>query len=482
MVIFQQRLSAEEVKRPDLAGQWYSADRDELAAELDDYMARAEIPRIDGRVLGMICPHAGYAYSGEVAGYGFKALGGAPYRTVVIIGFTHRKFSDGISVYDRGAFRTPLGDAEVDTEFARALMGQSGIFSFHPDLFADENSVEMIVPFAQAALPGAKIVPVCIGRQDYKLCEDLAEALERAVNGREDVLIIASTDMSHFHPHDEAREMDEFTIEKIKGLDPWGLYGEVKAGNAELCGASPVAALMLAMKRLGADNVRILKYGNSGDATGDRDKVVGYVSAVFYKSLPRDERRDLMGREEEGNMLNEKQRKRLLDIARSTIEGYIRTGRAGDFTEADPELLREKGAFVTLHYKGQLRGCIGNIIGKLPLYRTVRGMAIESATNDPRFPSVTAAELNDIKIEISVLSQPERVTDVNRIVMGTHGVIVKRGFNSGVFLPQVADETGWSREEFLSNLCSHKAGLPAEAWKDPKTELYIFTAEVFGEE
>lgn len=176
------------------------------------------------------------------------------------------------------------------------------------------------------------------------------------------------------------------------------------------------------------------------------------------------------------------QKKRLLEIARGAMEEYVRTGKILEFTETDQELLKRKGAFVTLYYKGELRGCIGNIVGMGPLYKTIRDMAIESSTNDQRFPAVTPKEIKDIKIEISVLSEPERVFDVNKIIMGTHGVIVKRGFNSGVFLPQVAAETGWGREEFLSSLCSHKAGLAPDAWKDSATEIYTFTADVFGEE
>lgn len=181
-------------------------------------------------------------------------------------------------------------------------------------------------------------------------------------------------------------------------------------------------------------------------------------------------------------MLNSQQKKELLNIARTTVESYIKDKKIPEFNETDPDLLLHEGAFVTLHKKGELRGCIGNIVGTQPLWLTVRDMAVESSTRDPRFEPVAPDELKDIKIEISVLSQPKRVQDVNEIKMGTHGVIVKRGFNSGVFLPQVATETGWSRDEFLSNLCAHKAGLPADAWKDKKTELYSFTAQVFGEE
>lgn len=187
-------------------------------------------------------------------------------------------------------------------------------------------------------------------------------------------------------------------------------------------------------------------------------------------------------------MLNEEQRKKLLKIARETIETYIKERRVLDFKEDDPALLEHCGAFVTLrNFKSKpqdeesLRGCIGHIISNEPLYKTVRDMAIASSTQDPRFPPVTVNELKDIKMEISVLSQPKKIKDVKEIKLGIHGVIVRRGFNQGVFLPQVATETGWKKEEFLSCLCSHKAGLPADAWKDKNTNIYIFEAEVFEE-
>jgi AmmeMemoRadiSam system protein A len=188
-------------------------------------------------------------------------------------------------------------------------------------------------------------------------------------------------------------------------------------------------------------------------------------------------------------MLNEEQKKKLLKIARETIEAYIKERKRLNFKEDDPALLEHCGAFVTLrNTKGNLqdeeslRGCIGHIVSDEPLYKVVRDMAIASSTEDPRFPPVTAKELKDIKIEISVLSQPKKIKDVKEIELGVHGVIVQKGFNQGVFLPQVATETGWNREEFLSNLCSHKAELPPDAWKDKDTNIYTFEAEVFEEE
>ena len=178
-------------------------------------------------------------------------------------------------------------------------------------------------------------------------------------------------------------------------------------------------------------------------------------------------------------MLNSKQKQILLKVARETMGTYIKTDKAPTFKIEDKLLNEKYGAFVTLHKKGQLRGCIGNIIGTMPLWETVRNMAIESATGDPRFPIVREDELEQIDIEISVLIHPKRIKNIEEFHLGEHGVIIKRGFNQGVFLPQVAQETGWSKEEFLSFLCSHKAGLSPDAWKDNDTEIRIFSAQVF---
>lgn len=180
-------------------------------------------------------------------------------------------------------------------------------------------------------------------------------------------------------------------------------------------------------------------------------------------------------------MLNKKQRKELLEIARKSIEAYLKTGRKTETSESDPVLLEKMGVFVTLKEKGQLRGCIGNIIAREPLYIAVRDMAIEAAVSDPRFARLETQELKNIEIEISVLSPLEKIDSADKIKLGTHGVLIRKGFDSGVFLPQVAQETGWSKEKFLSCLCFHKAGLKADAWKDKTSDMYIFTAEVFSE-
>ena len=180
-------------------------------------------------------------------------------------------------------------------------------------------------------------------------------------------------------------------------------------------------------------------------------------------------------------MLSDEQRKRMLKLARDSIMFYLKEEKPMPVKEDDPILNKEMGAFVTLHKHGQLRGCIGNMIGRGPFYLTVRDMAIEAATGDSRFASVTLDEMNDIDIEISALSPMQKIADPEKIEVGKHGVMVRSGFQSGVYLPQVATETGWNREQFMNSLCGHKAGMAFDAWKKGQCEIYIFTAEVFGE-
>ena len=170
----------------------------------------------------------------------------------------------------------------------------------------------------------------------------------------------------------------------------------------------------------------------------------------------------------------------MLELAEKAITYYLKNGKRLQIEESDTVLNKEMGAFVTLHKDGRLRGCIGNLIGRGPFYLTVRDMAVEAATGDPRFKPVTLDEMKDIDIEISALSPMEKIDDPQKIEMGKHGVMVRSGFTSGVYLPQVATETGWSREEFMNSLCAEKAGIPENSWKTGKCEIYIFTAEVFG--
>ena len=469
-----------EAKQADFAGYWYPEDPKALKRDIDTYLRGAEVEEVKGDIIGAIVPHAGYKASGSVAGYVFKAVKQKNPDTVIIVGFTHRRFfKNSITIFTDKAFYTPLGKAEIDMDLTKRLLIFDDNIKDIPEAFSEENSVEMEVPFAQATLEGAKFVLIAISDQNMETCRILADALYHVLKGRDNYVILASTDLSHYKSYSEANRMDKETIDEIKKFDPESFYFySLKRNHEPMCGSGAVYSVMLASEKLGADEVKVLKYANSGDTTRMKSRVVGYLSALFVKS---GERKTSMINKGEGEMFNENQKKELLKIARNSISHYLKTGKKLDAEVDDAALKENMGAFVTLHKDGKLRGCIGHMEAAEPLYLTVRDMAIASAVEDYRFGAVTEDELDDIDIEISALSPMERIEDPSIIEMGKHGVKVRMGWRGGVYLPQVADETGWTREEFMNSLCAHKAGLPMDAWKTGECDIYIFTAEVFGE-
>jgi len=468
------------IKDPNVAGGFYSADPKELSDLIDYFEKSAGAVPDDRKVEIAIAPHAGYPYSGPVAAFTFKAIARNHYKTVVVIGPSHYFPFEGISVWPKGGFKTPLGTIPIDEDFAQALLKENPKFQALPQVFEREHSIEVELPFLQKTFQDVHIVPILMGDPDPRVCRDLAKALDKLIGRRDDVLVLISSDMSHYYTYDVANRMDALTLEPIKAMDAQKFFEGNMSRKMEMCGFVPVTTALILAQLRGIKHVEVLKHANSGDTSGDKSRVVGYSSIIFYTdlltaatSVPPDEAVEA---------LSQAQKKELLKIARNTIETFVKTGKTPPgIKSADARLNEIEGAFVTITKQGVLRGCIGNIIGQEPLYETVRDMAVAAASQDPRFSPLTAAELKDIDIEISVLSKPRRVKNASEIQLGKHGVIVSDGFHQGVFLPQVATETGWSKEEFLSELCSQKAGLPADAWKNPNTALYVFTADVFGE-
>jgi AmmeMemoRadiSam system protein A len=308
----------------------------------------------------------------------------------------------------------------------------------------------------------------------------LADALLEALPGRRAV-VIASSDLSHYPTYDDALTVDGATLAAIETLDPARVRETTEAlmaaGFSNLmtcaCGEGPILVTMRVAQGLGADTATVLRYANSGDVSGDQGKVVGYGAVMFWRYEPPD--------------LSEAQREELLALARATIAEYLETEVIPDYETDDPLMNRRSGGFVTLKKDGDpstglrasLRGCIGHMWADTPLYRVVQEMAVSAATSDPRFPLMTAEELDAVSIEISVLSPLRRLTDTEQIEVGTHGLVVAQAGRQGVLLPQVPVEQGWDREEFLENLC-HKANLPPDCWREGAA-LYTFTAVVFGE-
>jgi len=477
----------QRIQMPNVAGEFYPAEPGVLAARVDAFLEKARPRSSLAEVFCLISPHAGYDFSGQAEAYGYKLVQDKSYKTVVILAPIHHYLHQGVSVYPDGKFRTPLGDVEVDSGFVKTLCAHEPEFVFIPEAFNREHTLETQLPFLQRTLKDFRIVPIMVGDCSWEDCERIARALARTIGSRKDVLVVASTDMYHGYDYVEAELTDTRTLASIQTMDAQGLYQGMQKGQLQLCGGFGVVSAMLLARSLGYESAEILYRTTSAEVTRNKKQntwTVGYGSAAIGKAAgnTRPGRgKNARERKKEVAMLDKAQRKKLLELARNTIETYVTSRRKLEVKEPDPLLNREMGAFVTLHEFGQLRGCIGTLVGRQPLYLTVRDMAIEAATDDPRFSPIESSALKNIEIEISVLSEPQKVDSAEEIVMGKHGVIVKRGFNSGVFLPQVATETGWTKEEFLSHLCSQKAGLAANAWKDKATELYVFTAEVFSE-
>lgn len=466
---------AENVKEPNVAGMFYPAKPEELSTMVRKFMAEAKKTDLKGKPVILVSPHAGYIYSGPVAAYGYAALAGREFDTVVILAPTHYFGFRGASVYAQGVFRTPLGDVAVDEDSARELLASApDLLSFDPNVFEREHSLETQIPFLQESLnKGFKVLPVLTGEMTYDECVALARILAN-VMGRKAVLIVASTDLSHYRPYGEAMVYDKRTAGLISNLDPKGLWDEVAGTGWNVCGIRPVAVALNFALQQEARDIEVLHYANSGDTAGDKDRVVGYLSALITKSEGRNTKT-------EDIMLTQPEKKRLLEIARETLLAHTSGRKVPLFQGSSPGLNLRRGVFVTLNKGKDLRGCIGVFSAEEPLFKTVSRMTMESSTNDYRFLPVTQEEAGGITIEISVLTEPEEIDDWRKIRLGTDGVIVRRGASSGVFLPQVATETGWELETFLGQLCAQKAGLPWDCYKDPQTKLYTFQAEIFSE-
>ncbi len=468
-------------KEADLAGMWYTDSPDALREEIERYLDKAIVKKIDGDIIGLIAPHAGFIYSGEIAAYSYKAAQLKNPDLVIVIGFSHKMRYSGTAVFMDEAYSTPLGDLKIDTELSKKIASSDSIFTSSQKAFEGENSIEMQIPFIQVALKNPRVVLLAIGEQNKPDCDRLIGALYKSLKDEKSFVFISSTDMCHYLPYDEAVIKDKNTINSIANNDPDAFYETSEKNYHELmCGFGATYVVMSLSKKFGADKVEVLKYANSGDTSGRKDSVVGYVSAAFIKEASAVSSQP-SAKKEGDEMFTQEEKKKLLKIARDTIVYYLKTGKKLEVKAEDKIFQEEMGAFVTLHKDGELRGCIGNMIGRGPLYLTVRDMAVAAAVEDPRFPPVELEEMEDIDIEISALSPMEKISDYNKIEVGKHGVMVKRGWQSGVYLPQVATETGWNREEFMNSLCAHKAGIPTDSWKTGKCEIYIFTAEVFGE-
>ena len=274
-----ERINPRDIRRSVIAGTWYPGTKAELGRMLDGFLDNAKKEELGGELMGLIAPHAGYVYSGQVAAYAYKQLEGLDFPIVAIVSPVHRMFVGRYAVTAKRYYETPLGLVEVDGELVDALDEAVGLNRVERD---DEHSLEIQLPFLQRVLGRFKLLPVMMGDQSLPACRALGEALAGVLRGKR-ALLVASTDLSHFHPYDTAVRLDRVVLDHIEKFDPEGLALDLERGRCEACGGGPVIAVMLAAKALGANRARVLKYANSGDVTGDRWQVVGYMAGAIYK-------------------------------------------------------------------------------------------------------------------------------------------------------------------------------------------------------
>lgn len=484
------------------AGFWYPDDPGKLAEEVNRYMAAAKPVEAPGKVVALVSPHAGYRYSGPVAGAAYKQVQGQHYDTVVVVGLSHRMPIARASVFDGDAYETPLGRLPVDKEVTRSLLAHRDLFEYNTAAHATrrarfesggEHSVENQVPFLQEAIGESKMVEILINTENAELCRRAGQALAEALRGK-NALLVASTDLTHWPSYADAVRIDGKALDILAGFDipkAWKELAELERQHADvhnlscvMCSKAAVMTVFEAAKALGADKSVILDYQNSGDTAGGKDQVVGYGAMALYDlDEPPQKAAASKAAEQESEPLTEAQKKTLLSIARQTLEAVSRGEPIPAVKSDDPILQEKRGCFVTLTIDGNLRGCIGRFDVDGPLYQTVGEMAKSAALEDPRFPSLTPEEVPQVEIEITVFPEHprRRITDINEIEIGRHGLYIRRGGYGGTLLPQVASSRGWDRETFLEQTCQ-KAFLPKDAWKDPETEIYIYPGEIFHEE
>ena len=271
-------------REPAVSGMFYPDNPTKLQNDIESYLRNTIVSDLEEDVVGMISPHAGYMYSGQVAAYGYRTIEKKQYDTVILIGPSHRTYFNGVALWDRGTFETPLGAVNIDEEIAREIININGIVKPNTDTHRGEHSLEVQLPFLQSVLDGFKIIPLIMGIQTSSACQELVQSISHVFQAsKKKFLIVGSTDLSHYYPYADAKKLDGVIIGHLGAFNIPGMIEDIETGKTEACGAGPVIATMMLSEKLGADHCRVLKYANSGDVSGDKSGVVGYVSAVFYR-------------------------------------------------------------------------------------------------------------------------------------------------------------------------------------------------------
>ena len=457
------------------AGRFYESSPQRLSHEVDSLLANHAKQVPFDHVAALIVPHAGHYFSGNVAAAAYMTLNpDRPFKRIFLIGPSHYEWLDGASVNtEADSYATPLGQVKVDRETALQLTEADSVFCYRAEAHDREHCLEVQLPFLQRRLGNVPpIVPIIISTDNYLKLKKIAAVLRPYFN--EDNLFVISSDFSHYPSYEDAYRVDALTGKAIESgsverfvtaLEKNAASG-VSGLSTSACGAYPIVTLLLMLND--GYEVRHLLYQNSGDIDNhDHSRVVGYHAFAFLRKESKD------------FTLIDDEKRQLKAIALTSIRDSLDGKPIAPPTLNSPlSTLHSKcGAFVSLHKHGRLRGCIGHFGEDYPLHEIVAEMARAAAFEDPRFMPVERGELDDIDIEISVLTPMRRIQSLDEFELHRHGIYIRKGYRSGTFLPQVADEVNWTKEEFVGHCSQDKAGLGWDGWKD--AELYVYEAIVF---
>jgi len=431
------------IRNPIVAGQFYPASASQLKAMIEMFVdEKAE----KQEVIGLVSPHAGYPYSGPVAG---ATISRVKFKdTFIIMGPTHTGMGKPFSIMTEGIWKTPLGEVEVDSELGKQILAISSYLQEDYLAHQHEHCVEVQLPFLQYFKPDIRIVPIVLSYASATTYKEIGMEIARAVKElNREVVIIASGDMTHYEPYETAKRKDAQAIDAMLALDEDELTKRFKELDISMCAYAPAVSLISAAKALGAKSAELVKYQTSGDTTGDYSSVVGYAG-IIIKAV---------------------EVHPLVELAREAVNAYVSEGKVlpppGELT---PEMIERAGVFVSIHKSDELRGCIGTFE---PTKENVAGEiinnAISSATRDPRFPPVAPDELEHLTYSVDVLTAPEPVADKSQLDPKKYGVIVECGFRRGLLLP---DLEGVDSADYQIDICRQKAGI----MPDEPVKLYRF--------
>ncbi len=430
------------IRNPVVSGQFYPESADQLKAMIEGMVDEKVVKEA---VIGLVSPHAGYVYSGPVAGAVISKIKFKD--TFIIMGPNHTGRGKPLGIMTEGRWKTPLGEVEIDSELGKRILAISSNLEEDNVAHQYEHSIEVQLPFLQYFKKDIRIVPIILAYSSGATYKEVGKELAKAIKDlSKEVIIIASSDMTHYEPQESAQRKDNKAIEAILDLNEDELLKRVDELNISMCGYAPVVSLISAAKELGATGAELVKYQTSGDTTGDYSAVVGYAG-IIIKGI---------------------EMSPLVRLARETVETYVKEGKTPQPEELTPEMRPRAGVFVSIHKFGGLRGCIGTFE---PIQRNVAdeiiANAVSSATKDPRFSPIAPNELNDLSYSVDVLTAPEPIESKNELDPKKYGVIVEAGFRRGLLLP---DLEGVDTVEHQIDICRQKAGIAP----DKPIKLYRF--------